>query len=198
VTISEQKREARSKALAARRALSPTERREKSVAIGRSLLGLAAFRRASRVHLYLSLWDEVQTDEVIRAALASSKEVVVPVVVKHDSNRELRLIRIEEFPPKNLEKGPLGISQPGFDSQAEVSPEEIDFWVIPGIAFDPSGRRLGYGLGYYDRILKRTKGLVAALAFEVQIQERLPEGAEDVRVRTIITEKRVIDCVSSV
>ncbi len=73
--------------------------------------------------------------------------------------------------------------------------DEIDLFLVPGVAFDPSGTRLGFGGGYYDRLLtKAQKKPILALAYEIQITANLPCEPFDIKIKKIITESRVIDC----
>jgi 5-formyltetrahydrofolate cyclo-ligase len=194
VNIAEQKRAARKNALIRRQGLSVAERHEKSLAIAERIVGWPLFVGAATIHIYLSFRDEVETEAVFPKALSSGKVVAVPVTFSSGDRRGLGLIRIDRFPPDRLVRGPWGVDQPAWDPALAMTPGEIDLWIIPGIAFDPQGRRLGYGGGYYDRTMRGTRGVVAGLAFEVQMEERLPEGSSDVRVQWIITEKRVISC----
>ena len=194
MNIAEQKRAARKIALIRREGLSVAERREKSFAIAERLLKWPLFADAATLHIYLSFRDEVETDSIFPKALSLGKVVAVPVIHLAGEPKGLRLVRIDRFPPGNLERGPWGVDQPIWNPDIAVSPGEIDLWIIPGIAFDPQGRRLGYGGGYYDRTMRGTRGGIAALAFEVQMEDRLPEGNSDVRVRWIITERRIISC----
>ena len=75
-----------------------------------------------------------------------------------------------------------------------VEPAQLELVLVPALAFDPAGRRLGYGAGFFDRLLKKTSALRVGLAFDLQIADRLPEEANDCRVEVIITEKRTIVC----
>ena len=195
MSIAEQKRAARRVALTRRQGLSVAERREKSLAITERLINWPLFANASTLHIYLSFRDEVETESIFPKALSLGKVVAVPVIHLSGEPKGLRLVRIDRFPPDNLEKGPWGVDQPIWNQDIAVSTGEVDLWIIPGIAFDPQGRRLGYGGGYYDRTLRGTRGGIAALAFEIQMEDRLPEGNSDVRVQWIITERRIITCL---
>jgi len=70
---------------------------------------------------------------------------------------------------------------------------DADLIIVPGAAFDEQGNRIGYGAGFYDKLLKQYQGITAALAFEVQIVPHVPANAHDVPVRMIVTEKRIIE-----
>lgn len=190
----EQKREVRREVLAKRHFLTEPERCAKSLAITTRLLHLTEFKSARFIHLYLSFRDEVETFEILQKALSFGKEVSVPVIFSTGAPKDIRLMKVDENSSKDLGKGPFGIPQPVWDPQQEVRPDRVDLWIVPGIAFDADGRRLGYGGGYYDRTLSRTNGIVLALSFEVQIVKKLPEQDSDIRVHAIITEGRTIVC----
>ena len=93
-----------------------------------------------------------------------------------------------------ISPGYMGIPEPVTESQMNV--EDIDMLVVPGVGFDPSGRRIGYGGGFYDRLLPRVKGkrTIAALAFCAQVFEQVPGMPHDIPVDYIITEEKVIEC----
>jgi|SRR5579863_2133428 len=189
----EQKQSIRGKILSERERLALAERQGRSRSIAKQLLELPEFGRSSVIHLYLAVRSEVETGEIFKAGLALGKIMAVPVMTS-EAPTELRFGRVEQVPPRNLEKGPRGILQPPWDERIEVLVEQIDLWVIPGVVFDLAGRRIGYGGGFYDRVLKKARGPVVALAFELQMVEEVPEGIMDVRVHRIITEKRSILC----
>ena len=147
------------------------------------------------------------TEPVVRAALADGKQVAVPVVVA--AGRRLRFALIEDY-DRELRPGYRGILEPGPEARRLVDAGRIDCYIIPGVAFDFRGFRLGRGLGYYDRALAGVKGppapvrpagggrterpTICALAYELQVVERLPVESHDVPVDYIVTEKRVIEC----
>jgi len=180
-----------------RRALSDHERREKSLAIQQRLLHLEEFRAAQVIHSFLSFRGEVSTDHLVRRALAIGKRVVVPVVQGSDG---LIFSELKRY-PEEVEPGAFGIPEPKKEYIRPVAPTVIDLFVLPGVAFDREGHRLGYGAGYYDRILGRTAQPKIsdripriALAFELQLVDHVPSSVQDLRVHKIVTEERVIEC----
>ena len=170
--------------------LSPNECRLKSREIAKRLLASPEFRSAQMIHFYLAAAEEVQTEEMIREALRIKKRVVVPVV--RPEINSLTLSELDAFEPSRLQPGPYGISEPRPLYQKKVDPKEIDLWVIPGVAFDSAGNRLGFGGGYYDRLLSGMRGKKIGVAFEFQVVERLPIEPTDHPVDQIITEARSI------
>lgn len=175
-----------------RKGISTAERHKKSQAVTELLLQLQHFQKAQVIHLYLSYATEVETGSLFSLARRKNKRIVVPVM--DISSKSLHFSELNTLRPDILEKGPLGILQPYSNFQKEVDPATIDLWIVPGLGFDPQGNRLGYGGGYYDRVLQRRKTTVVGLAFEIQILPHLPFEETDVPVDYIITEKRTIVC----
>jgi 5-formyltetrahydrofolate cyclo-ligase len=99
----------------------------------------------------------------------------------------------------DLRMGNYNILEPREECLRPVSPERLDVVLMPGVAFDLTGGRLGYGGGYYDRFLESCspRCLLIALAFELQIVEHVPCADHDIHIHKIVTEKRVIDCPST-
>ena len=116
----------------------------------------------------------------------------MPIIdVKH---QRLFFSELTSLHPDSLEIGPLGIQQPKSTFQKKVTKNDIDLWVIPGIGFDLFGNRLGYGGGYYDKVLKGVRATVIGLAFDVQVVDKLPVESTDCPVDQIMTETRTILC----
>jgi 5-formyltetrahydrofolate cyclo-ligase len=184
-----------------RRALSDHERGAKSIAVQERLLGLEEFNQGGVIHLFLSFKGEVMTDGIVRKCLTLGKRVVVPVVT--GGTEGLFFSELKKYPDE-VEQGALGIPEPKKEYIRRVEIGIIDLFVLPGVAFDTEGNRLGYGRGYYDRILGRTAPVQAighvplvALAFELQLVDCIPASVHDVRVHKIVTEDRVIECRKS-
>lgn len=177
-----------------RDALAPDERASHSLLIKESLFKLPQFISARSVMFYVSFRSEVETHAMIREALATGKTVIVPVTDMKDNR--LALSRLEDF-DNDLAPGTWGILEPKPEKLRPVSCHDIDIDLVitPGAAFSINGNRIGYGGGFYDRLLKDYKKCVMALAFEIQILSDVPFSTErDVPVDHIITEKRVITC----
>lgn len=176
----------RSDMLARRRHVSAQSSLEWSRRIQDSVLRLPEFRLAGRMALYSPIQNEVATADIFRAARESGKEVVFPTV----RERHLEFAMVSHL--GELETGSFGIAEPR--TAASVPLGSIDLLIIPGVAFDLSGHRLGYGKGYYDRLLydPEERGVLAGLCFEVQLIESLPAGVHDVRMDLLVTEDRVL------
>lgn len=166
--------------------LTPDLRKAMSREIEEKLFALREFRDARTVLFYASFRSEVETHEMVRRALAEGKRVVLPKV----EGDHLILFQIADF-DRDVKPGAWGIPEPTGEKQ--LLPEQMDLIVVPGAAFDPEGNRLGYGAGFYDKLLKQYQGHTAALAFELQILNNVPADPHDVPVHRVVTEKRVIE-----
>jgi 5-formyltetrahydrofolate cyclo-ligase len=176
----------RKQALAERDRLSPDERKKKSSEIEERLFSLPEFRNARTVLFFASFRSEVETLPMVRRALADGKRVVLPKV----RGSELELFEVHDV-ERDIAPGAWGIPEPRESRTARV--EDIDLIVVPGAAFDDQGNRIGYGAGFYDKLLPLYRGRTVALAFELQMVSTVPAVSHDIPVQKIITEKRVID-----
>jgi len=182
-----EKTDIRKKILEARKALSPTTRNSFSKAIIQKVMGHPQWRSAKTILVTISFGSEVETHSLIHQGFAQGKRIVVPVVTADDPELSLSELRYWN----DLEKGPThGILQPKADKIRLVSPSEIDVALIPGAAYDRKGGRIGYGAGYFDRLLpSMTKAYSIGLAFSIQIVDHLlPLEPHDCKVDEVITE----------
>ncbi len=163
-----------------------------SRAIIQDIIGLDAYRRSRVVMAYVTFGSELQTGAFIRDVLAEGKTLILPRVNR--AKRALELYEVRE-PARDLEPGVWGILEPKPDRCARVELDVVDFILVPGLAFDVRRRRLGYGGGFYDRLLGgltahpplRRPPLVAG-AFEAQMVGVVPAGAHDVEMDIVVTE----------
>jgi 5-formyltetrahydrofolate cyclo-ligase len=181
------KRTLRRTMLAHRKSLSPEEFRSASLHIQETFLDTDNFRRARSVLVYSPIHHEVETELIVRAALNSGKKVAFPVVVGHE------LIFREVSDSSALEKGAFGILEPTATGEV-FSLDEADILVVPGIAFDLNGHRIGYGKGYYDKTIHRLEGhgKLVGLCYDFQLVDEILGEAHDIKMDLIITEKRVV------
>lgn len=139
---------------------------------------------------FVSFGSEVHTHDMIKEAL-KSKTVIVPKVVHHEIEPSV-IIDFDNLVPSGKFKIPEPIEA------MKIAYKNIDLILVPGIAFDKEGHRIGYGFGYYDRFLRRVpKAIKIGLAFDLQIVDKIPREMHDVPVDLIVTEERVIECESS-
>jgi len=159
----------------------------KSSIIESKVLNCEEYKKAKVVALYMSLESEVNTKELIKKTIDLGKIVVLPKV----DGEELFFYRIDSL-EDNLRKGKFGIIEPMKDESKFINKDEIDLIIVPGICFDKSKNRLGFGKGYYDRLLNIVKAKTIAICYEEQIShEELPTGKYDMKVQKIITDKKI-------
>ena len=189
--LREAKRALRDEILRARDALSTADRVEASVAIAAAIAARADFRAAGTVLLSLSFRSEWDTAPLIAAALAAGKTLAAPRV--HVGSRMLEPCRVAD-PSIDLAPGFRGISEP-LPHCAAVALETIDWVLVPGVAFDARGYRIGYGGGYYDRLLPllRRDARRVSGAFELQVVDQVPTAPHDLTVDAIVTEQRTLE-----
>ncbi len=181
------KQEIRDKVNLIRKNLSREVAAEKSRKIVKSLAGLKEYDDASVIMPYISLNIEVDTREFIKSELLKEKKIVVPFVEQGN----IQISMLNDF--ENLIMGEFGVLEP---MKKERYDGKIDLVIVPGIAFDLNGGRVGFGKGYYDKFLDRFKdSLRVGLAFEEQIVDSIPCEEHDQPVDIIITEKRIIRCM---
>ena len=193
MTRKEKKKQLRQAVLQQRDLLTAAEIKAHSESIKEKLFSLPEYQAAQTIMFFLNFGKEVMTLKMLPQALKQGKRVVVPKTVP----KEKRMILSEIYDiEKDLAPGLWQIPEPKEDSLRPVAPQEIDFVVVPGVAFDLSGNRLGYGGGYYDRFFPQLRPGVplVALTFELQLVEQVPVDSWDRQVDLIITEKRIIDC----
>ena len=169
-----------------RKKLSSQEVEEKSQAIKALLAKLPEYRTGQNISFYVSRENEVKTHEMIRDCLNEGKTVSVPVI----EGKYIQLSELKDF--NDLKPGAFNILEPG--KKRVINPAELDVIIVPGLAFDLQGNRIGFGRGYYDRLLRETseQTLRVGLTFESQITDHLPCTDLDEPVNVIVTEKRII------
>ena len=161
--------------------------REKSLRIYRRLIDMPAYRLARRIACYVSVKNEVDTRRVIQNAIGGGKQVGVPVT-REDGDMDFQAIAgLSDVRPVHY-----GLREPVADSPKVLLPHTIDLILVPGIAFDRRGYRIGLGGGYYDRFLVRTEAVRVGLSYGFQIIDRVPDEPHDVTIDWIITENEVI------
>lgn len=185
----ERKKSIREEILTKRGKLFEEVVREKSRKIKKKLFESADFKRAEVVMFYVSKGKEVRTEGMIGESLRMEKRVAVPLSkVKERDLIPLLLIDYEKLVP-----GAYGILEPGEESRQLVPLENLELIIVPGVAFDRQGQRLGWGGGFYDNFLRKVPANVPrlGLAFELQVVEKLPVGENDVPMDGIITEEKI-------
>jgi 5-formyltetrahydrofolate cyclo-ligase len=180
------KRPIREKLLIERRHCSAETCLRLSLMIQERLLDSRAYRQAGTVGLYSPVLNEVQTERVARRCLADGKRLAYPRVTGDD----LRFVEVADL--GTMSPGTFGVLEPVGNQLMPVA--EIDLLIIPGVAFDLEGNRLGYGKGYYDRALAvcRPDQERVGFAYEFQVVEQLPVAGHDCRLTCVVTEQRTL------
>ena len=183
--------------IAARQKMAAAERVEFGSSITRRIMQLAAYRQAKTVLGYMSFGAEFATKAWVQQALQDGKQVLLPKV--NSSTRQLELYRVSDL-QHDLAPGTWDIPEPLADRCVKVDAlEQVDFILLPGVAFARDGARLGYGGGFYDKLLDRIEqsgghpALVAA-AFSMQLIKEIPQEVTDRKVEWLLTESEVIHC----
>lgn len=168
-----------------RKSLSADWAAQKSKIISQKLLGMEEIKSKNNFSLYLPTNNEVDTKEVIRKLSELKKTIFLP---RYFENGKYHFVTFSSF--ESLEVGPYGILQP--KNPKIVDSSQIEVAIIPGLAFDKKGVRLGYGKGVFDRLLKESDSLKVGLAFEFQVLEEIEAELHDLRMNVVITEKRIL------
>ena len=176
------KKAIRSKMLFRLKTQKEEDRNRKSKLITGKLLRNKVFKKAKIVMLYIAFGGEVNTEEMIREAKKIGKLICVPVCRKDKETMQPAILKDHA----KLKKGPYGVLEPV--ALAQVKPKDLDLVIVPGLAFDKKGNRLGRGKGCYDRFLstlsERTPSI--GLAFDFQILSLVPTTSYDVSVKKVI------------
>jgi 5-formyltetrahydrofolate cyclo-ligase len=176
----------RQKLLTRRGALSADKCLAMSREIQARFIGTELFQNARALGLYSPICNEVLTEDIFFAALKAGKKVVFPRVCE----RLLEFVEVQDL--EELCKGAFGIKEPIKEKPCPVA--ELDLLIVPGVVFDVQGGRLGYGQGFYDRVLQeQTKKLMLiGLCYEIQLVTFLPKENHDVLMDAVVTERRLV------
>jgi len=197
------KQSLRQSIIAARQKLVAAKRTQLSQVISKYIMQLDSYKQAQTVLAYMSFGAEFETAAWVRQALHAGKQVWLPKV--NSDTRQLDLYRIRDL-QQDLAPGLWEIPEPRAercDRMEELG--QIDFILLPGVAFARDGSRLGYGGGFYDKLLERitmaggdnAPSLVAA-AFSMQLVAEIPQEATDRKVEWLLTENEVIKCSTDI
>ena len=183
------KKKIRKQTLDARMTLSPAEVSLKSSLITEKIISLEEYRRANVIMTYLDFRNEVKTGELIQRTMKMGKKIAVPATDKE----KVRLIPslLMAF-PDDLSPGAWGILEPAPGCLRPVKLDEIEIVIVPGVAFDEKGNRIGYGMGFFDRFLMQINAFSIAPVFEIQIRPAFSPKAHDHPMDCLVTEERII------
>jgi 5-formyltetrahydrofolate cyclo-ligase len=184
----------RKQILAMREQLAPDKRAAYSAAISAHIIELEIYRRSGAILGYMNFGAEFTSELWIRQVLMDGKKLALPRVNHHTN--QLDLYWVEDL-ENQLAAGLWGIREPIVERCERLNTlNEVEFALLPGVAFTRNGERLGYGGGFYDKLLGRMthQPVLAAAAFALQIVEHIPQENTDMKVDWIITEQETIVC----
>ena len=186
MTITEQKAAQRKAGIAARRALSDTERTHSNAALCARIMALDCFKKAKNILLYAAFGGEADLSALAAEAARQGKTLAYPVCGEGFS------LTAAVPGPDGWETGAYGIRTPILTRSRLLAPDELDLVLVPCTAFDAACRRVGMGKGYYDRYLPRCQNAVTlGVAFEVQRVERAAVDPHDRQLDSYATEERI-------
>jgi 5-formyltetrahydrofolate cyclo-ligase len=193
VTPITDKKSLRKEIISRRDSIPPEIRSLKDSLIHKHLSDTTIFKDARVILFYASFRSEVSTENLIIKSL--SDKIVTGLPRVDNRNETLMLYEIRDW--SELSPGSWGILEPAEMEGRKISVDDIDIIIAPGVAFDQNCNRLGYGKGFYDKLLSRKKGMkpfVIGLAYEEQIVISLPCNPHDIKMDVVITDKRTITC----
>jgi 5-formyltetrahydrofolate cyclo-ligase len=192
INVKINKSELRKQMISWRKSLLWPEVVKRSEQIGVRLFSLTDFRQAKRIMFYVSYDNEVYTHAMINHALKYRKQIFVPI--SQIALHTLTISEVVDF-ENDLAPSTYGILEPKAELILPGEPKELDMVIVPGVAFDTKGNRLGHGGGYYDNFLRYLPPNVKTigLAFQEQVIVTLPKTESDVPVQKIITENNIFN-----
>lgn len=175
--IVESKKLIRKHILEERRNISKQEKEEKDRKILKEILSSKEYKEAKKIFVYVSLKDEVDTIELIRAALGDNKEVFVPYVISKDEG----MIAVKIKSLEDLESGSYGILEPKDISNTIEDKNQLDLIIAPAVAMTKTGYRIGYGGGFYDRFLQDIgeNTVAIVIVYKEQLIDNIPVEPHD-------------------
>ncbi len=183
-----EKKEIRKQMLKKRRELDEAFIEESQQGFLQMIEKLPAYQDAKRIMLYIDFQKEAPTKALVNEALFKNKTVILPLT---DENFTILPYRLTSM--KELVSSPLGILEPDPHKCHPADPKEIDLILIPGVAFDHTGNRIGFGKGCYDAFLPKLRFdvLKIGFAYDFQLLERIPFEVSDIPVDFVLTEKQI-------
>ena len=173
--------------------LSENDIKCKSQIISNTLFNLREYKKSNFIFSFISFKDEVNTHGIIKESIHIGKRIGVPITISE--TKKMEVSELMDF-DKELTLGFYNILTPKDEFIRIVSPELVDLVLVPGVAFDRRGYRVGYGGGYYDRFLSKIDNVIKiGLCFEMQMIQEAPIDSYDIPVDFILNEKELIQCV---
>src|SRR5262245_1359088 len=189
ISVQFAKKELRAQVQAHLRRLAPAERETAAAQAGALLREQPIWKQARSVLLFAPLPDELDIWPLLAVALSDRKTVALP---RFEEQTNSYLPAQVQSPGSDLRIGRFGIREP-VEECPQIPLNRLDFILVPGVAFDVQGRRLGRGKGFFDRLLAAVRGTTCGVAFDEQIVREIPVAPHDVHVNRILTPTRWIE-----
>ena len=184
------KRTVRNAVLINRKKLNREIRLHKSKKIFNRLIDIDEIKHAKRVMVYVNFQEEVETRDLIEYLWNNDIEVIVPLC--EPKLRDMKPSLLYSF--DELAPGTFGVLEPVKQAIRIVDADTIDVIIVPGLAFDRHGGRIGYGAGYYDRFFEKVpNSTLIAIAYDEQVIDNVPMERHDRRIPLIVTDSEIID-----
>ncbi|MGR3220603.1 MAG: 5-formyltetrahydrofolate cyclo-ligase [Candidatus Anammoxibacter sp.] len=200
--IRNKKKKIRQEVLIKRKNLSKLEIKDRSEKICRQLVNLNEFKLCKSILMYVAMPDEVQTNDLFLIGLEQNKLLAAPIVQKADellllsilSEKQIKALLFKTSGNEYWNTSKFGVLEPRQDTVNPILIPEIELIIVPGLAFNRDGMRIGFGGGHYDRLLAKSNKstLAVAVAFDFQIYNSIPHCDHDQKVDMIITDHGVI------
>ena len=171
-----------------RKEMSVQDAKIKSLSAANTFLNSDIYKNAKQIMLYMPLGNETDTSLIMSGAFADGKRVILPVTEEKSGI----ITPVYATSTTEFAKGAFLVSEPQNADTADVS--QIDVIVVPGIAFDAGGGRLGFGKGCYDMLLQNTSAVKVGYCYDSQVCSKIPAALHDIKMDYIVTEKRFIKC----
>lgn len=182
------KRKIRKEILRQRDSIAGGDKKAKDDSIKNFLINLPEFEKAHRILFYASYKSEVDTFALMNYCISINKIIALPKVNKESF--ELEIYEIKNL--SELQAGYQNIPEPLLPKDRTMHIKDIDLIIVPGVAFDEKCNRLGYGKGFYDKMLNEKSSPAIALSYEEQVVDSVPAESHDIKMDKIITDKRVM------
>jgi 5-formyltetrahydrofolate cyclo-ligase len=191
MNMSTSKNSLRQEVLAKRDAISQATRQAYTVDLLVNISSLPEWKKANTVLLYLGIKTEFDPTPLVEAALSMEKTVVLPRILKAENRLEIRQIQSLD---QDLVSGVWGLREPDPSSCPEIEPAKLDFVLVPGVAFDLQGNRMGYGAGFYDRLLSDQRLVAPRISafFSEQLVDQVPHEAHDLPVDIMVMPRQIL------
>lgn len=187
------KKDVRNAMIKRRESLSKESVKEKSLAIHQRLIEMRAWKDASHMMTYLDFRNEVETVSLIQSFFQQGKHAYIPVTNPKDYTLTVSELKDLE---QDLRVANFGLLEPKKEALRPTDPKKLDLVIVPGVAFDRDGHRIGFGAGYYDRFLPqlRKDTVLLSLVYDFQLIPKVPREPHDISVDWILTESELIQC----